>query len=231
MAQQRALEALQQAGQLGGQIGNQDFSQKATVAAANDAINQFNVANQNKVGLTNTAANNEAQKFNLEKQFDTNKTNTAIKNQQNTNNVAAKQQVADNALKKAAGMSGAQGGVTNAALEHGKANTGLFGSILQSGATAASTASDKNLKTDVQNFDASAFLDSLTPTKYRYKDPGRDGEGKQVGVMAQDIEKEVPQMVEDTPDGKMVDYNKAGGPIFASLAHLHDRLKKMEGGG
>ena len=55
------------------------------------------------------------------------------------------------------------------------------------------------------------------------------GEGKQVGVMAQDIEKEVPQMVQDTPEGKVVDYNKAGGPILASMASLHDRLKKLEG--
>ena len=49
--------------------------------------------------------------------------------------------------------------------------------------------------------------------------------------MAQEIEKEVPQMVKDTSEGKMVDYSpkSAGGPIFASLADLHKRLKKVEG--
>jgi hypothetical protein len=100
---------------------------------------------------------------------------------------------------------------------------------LGAGATAASGKSDINAKKDIEPFDASAFLDDLTPTKYRYKDP-KDGEGKQVGVMAQDVEQEVPQMVEDTPEGKMLNYNKAGGPIFASLADLHDRLKRLEGG-
>ena len=38
-------------------------------------------------------------------------------------------------------------------------------------------------------------------------------------------------MVKDTSEGKMVDYSpkSAGGPIFASLADLHKRLKKVEG--
>lgn len=45
MAQQRALEALMQQGQLSGQIQNQDFNQKAQTAQANDAISKFNAQN------------------------------------------------------------------------------------------------------------------------------------------------------------------------------------------
>lgn len=226
MAQQRALQALQGAGQLGGQIGSQDFDQQARVAAANDAINQFNTANRNQFGLANTQAANDAQKFNLQKQFEVNKANTDIRNQQAIGNAGARQQVAQNQLNKAGGVSGAQQAVTATDVARGQTNVGLFGTGLQAGAAAAS---DKNLKTDIEGFDAAAFLDSLTPSKYRYKDP-KFGEGKQVGVMAQEIEPHVPQMVEETPEGKMLNYNKAGGPIFASLADLHDRLKRLEGG-
>lgn len=227
LAQQRALQAIQSAGQLGGQIGSQDFSQQAQIAQAKDAINQFNAANQNKAVLSNQAANNAAQQFNLQKQLEVNKANTDIRNQQAALPSQAKQQVAQNQLSKASGQAGAQNAVTQADIARGQANTQMFGSILGAGATAA--ASDKNLKTDIEDFDASAFLDSITPTKYRYKDP-KFGEGKQVGVMAQDVEQEVPQMVEDTPEGKILNYDKAGGPIFASLADLHDRLKRLEGG-
>lgn len=231
LAQQRALQAIQQAGQLGGQIGSQDFEQQAKIAAAKDAINQFNTANQNQFNLANTAAQNQAQQFNLQKQFETNKANTDIANQQALGNAAARQQVAQNQLNKAGGIAGAQNAVTQANVAQGQANMGFFGSALGAGATAASGKSDINAKKDIEHFDAGAFLDSITPTKYRYKNPERDGEGKQVGVMAQDVEKEVPQMVIDTPEGKLLDYNKAGGPIFASLADLHDRLKKLEGRG
>lgn len=228
MAQQRALQAIQQAGALGGQIQGQDFEQQARIAAANDAINQFNTQNKNQAMLYNTGARNDAQKFNLQKELDVNKANTDIRNQQAQANAAAKQQVAQNAMNKASGISGAQNAVTNTDLARGQANTQMFGSLLGAGATAA--ASDKNLKTDIEDFDASAFLDSITPTKYHYKEPEKFGQGKQVGVMAQDVEKEIPQMVEDTPEGKILNYNKAGGPIFASLADLHDRLKRLEGG-
>lgn len=227
MAQQRALQAIQSAGQMGGQIQGQDFDQQARIAAANDAINQFNTANKNQAMMQNVQANNDAQKFNLQKQLEVNKANTDIKNQQAQANAQAKQQVATNALNKAGGVSGAYGNVAQTDMAKGQANTQMFGSLLGAGATAA--ASDKNLKTDIEDFDAAAFLDSITPTKYRYKDE-KFGEGKQVGVMAQDVEKEVPQMVEDTPEGKMLNYSKAGGPIFASLADLHDRLKRLEGG-
>lgn len=229
LAQQRALQAIQGAGQLGGQMNTQDFEQQAKIAQAKDAINQFNTANQNQFNLANTGARNEAQQFNLQKQLEVNKANTDIKNQQAQGNAAARQQVAANQLNRAGGVSGAYNNLAQQDIAKGQANTQMFGSILGAGATAASK-SDINAKKDIEDFDAAAFLDELTPTKYRYKNPERDGKGEQVGVMAQEIEPHIPQMVIDTPEGKMVDYNKAGGPIFASLADLHDRLKRLEGG-
>lgn len=230
MAQQRALQAIQSAGQLGGQIQGQDFEQQARIAAANDAINQFNTANKNQAMMQNVGAANDAQKFNLAKEMEVRKANTDIKNQQAQVGANARQQVAQNALNKAGGVSGAYGNVAQTDMARGQANTQMFGSLLGAGATAYAGKSDVNAKKDIEDFDVAAFLDELTPTKYRYKNPERDGQGEHVGVMAQEIEKHVPSMVEDTPHGKVVDYGKAGGPIFASLADLHDRLKRLEGG-
>src|SRR5690606_33373605 len=53
MAQQRALQAMMERGNMSGQMRGQDFSQQAQIAAAQDAINSFNTANQNTMGWNN----------------------------------------------------------------------------------------------------------------------------------------------------------------------------------
>lgn len=224
MAQNRALQALQQAGQLGGQIQAQDFNQQAQVAGANDAINKFNAQNQQNVELVNTKARNIAQAQNLSEQQRVADSNVDLKNQQQKYNKSLQQQQFDNAYKKAGGVAYSLNNQAQGFQQAGQGVQNLIGTTLG----AAAAFSDEEVKDDVADFDPSAFLDDLTSVKYRYKNP-KMGEGKQVGVMAQDIEKEVPQMVHDTPDGKIVDYNKAGGPILASMASLHERLKKLEG--
>jgi hypothetical protein len=227
MAQARALQALQQAGSLGGQMQQTSFNQQAEKAKAQDAINAFNAQNMNQIGLANTNANNQAQQANLQEQQRVADANVNLKNQQQQYNKQLVQQDFENQYKKAGGVAGAYQNQANQFDQAGKNTTNLVGSGLQAGALMFS---DKNLKEDIEPFDASAFLDSITPTKYNYKD-AKYGRGPQVGVMAQEVEKEVPQMVENTPEGKMLDYNKAGGPIFASLADIHQRLKELENRG
>lgn len=223
MAQNRALQALQQAGTLGGQIQNQSFNQQATVANANDAIDKFNTQNAQNVNLTNTAANNTAEAANLAAKQKIADANVATHNAQQQYNKQLQQQQFDNAYKKAGGVAGGLNNQAQGFQQAGQANQQLIGTA----ASSAAAFSDEKVKKEVETFDPSKFLDDLTSVKYRYKDPGM-GDGKQVGVMAQDIEKEVPQMVHDTPEGKVVDYNKAGGPILASMSSLNERLKKLE---
>lgn len=229
MAQQRALQALQSAGALGGNIANQSFNQQATVANANDAINQFNVKNQQQVGLTNTAANNTAQAANLANKQNISNTNTSIANAQEQTNKALPQTSFEDQYKVDAGKSGA---LQNQAAMYGQeaqGNKALLGSVIGAGATVA--ASDERLKNNVKDFNASEFLDSITPSKYRYKDPDKHGAGVHASPMAQDLEKtEVGKsMVEDTPEGKMVNYGKGFGAILAALTDVHNRLKEVEG--
>jgi hypothetical protein len=226
MAQERALQALQAAGQLGGTINTNQFNQQKAIADSNNEIAKFNANNQQQVGLVNTAANNAAQAANVESHQKISNANTDLSNQQQQFNKGLAQTNFNNRLNVAQGKANALNGVANQANKDTENAQKLAGTAI----TAAAAFSDERVKEDVEKFDAGKFLDDLTGYRYKYKDPSM-GHGEQVGVMAQDLEKEAPQMVEDTPEGKMVDYSpaKAGGPIFASLADLHGRLKRLEG--
>lgn len=95
--------------------------------------------------------------------------------------------------------------------------------------------SDQEQKKNVkeEDFSPKGFLDALKPYSYEYKNPGLAGagEGRHLSVMAQDLEKAGPvgkSMVQETPNGKMVDYGKGFGAILAAQADLNDRLKNIE---
>ena len=104
-AQQRALEALMQGGQMAGNMQGQDFNQKAQVAGANDAIAQFNAQNQQQVGLVNTAARNDASASNLAAKQTLADQNTQLRNSQQQYNKNLLQQNFDNQIKKRSGQS------------------------------------------------------------------------------------------------------------------------------
>lgn len=227
-AQARALQALQDAGKLGTELQTNEFNQKAQTASANDAINRFNTQNQQSQANLNVGARNAAQEKNLANTQSVSNANVDLANKQQQYNKELNQQDFENEFKKNQAISGALN-KTSSNAGNAQANQDQAGrQLIGAGITAAAAFSDESLKENVEKFDPSEFLDNLTSYKYNYKNP-KHGEGNQVGVMAQDLEKGAPQMVEDTPEGKVVDYEKAGGPLFASLAHIHERLKKIEG--
>lgn len=236
MAQQRALAALQAAGNQAGNMQAQEFGQKAQVAGSQDAISKFNASQSQAVNAANIAARNQAAASNLAAKQAAADSVVNARNQTAANKAGAQQSAYDNTLKKASGLSGAYNSAANQATAQGQALSSLLGTGITAAATLynkkpneAATASDRNLKEDIEGFDPGNFLDSLTGYKYNYKDGHGLPPGKQVGVMAQDVEKEVPNIVEETPDGKMIDFNKSGGAIFASMGDLHRRLKALEG--
>lgn len=229
MAQERALQALQAAGNQGSQLNQQQFGQQKAIADSRNEIAKFNAANTQQVGLANTQANNQAQAANLQNKQNVSNANVDTSNKQQQYNKGLSQQNFQNQMAVTQGKANALTQQAQADAQKKAADMSFMGTLAGAGATTFA-ASDERVKKDVEEFNASDFLDSLTGYKYKYKDPGM-GEGKQVGVMAQDLEKEVPQMVEDTPRGKMVDYSpsKAGGPILAGLADINERLKRLEG--
>lgn len=111
---------------------------------------------------------------------------------------------------------------------------GLLGAAGQAGG-ALITKSDMNSKKDIKPADdkIQAFLDALQAKQFAYKEPESAGakDGKQIGIMAQDLEKSSlgSTLVKDTPAGKMVDTAHGFGAVLAAQANLNARLKALEG--
>lgn len=128
-------------------------------------------------------------------------------------------------IGQAAGTANAYNGLSTSAAQQQQAAQNLIGSGV--GAVGAAVASDEQVKEDVKEFDPDQFLDSITGYKYKYKNKDL-GDGSNGGVMAQDLEKtpEGAAIVEDTPEGKMVDYGKGFGLLLASMAQIHKDMKE-----
>jgi hypothetical protein len=126
----------------------------------------------------------------------------------------------------------------NAMAQRGQ-NLGFLGGLGSAGAMLA--ASDENMKEDIKpsgdsgNKMVESFMDALKSYTYEYKNKKNNGkenpDGKVTSVMAQDLEKSElgKQMVKESPEGKMVDYAQGMAPLFAAIAELNSRTKKLEG--
>jgi len=228
MAQQRALDALQAGGAMAGQMQGQSFDQKAQQAKSQDVINQFNTANQQHAANRVADSNNSAQAANLAATQSIADAGVHTRNTQQQSNKQLAQLDFDNRYKKAGGVSNAHNAQADQFNKAGAATTNLVGTGITS---AASYFSDERVKEDIQPFDPSEFLDSLTAKQFSYKKP-KHGQGKFAGPMAQDLEKtEIgANMVSEDEEGtKVVDTGRAAMTSLASLADIHKRIKKLEG--
>lgn len=120
-AQRRALEAVLQGGQLAGQTRQQDFSQAAQQASAQDTINRFNAANAQQVSGANVNRSNSAQQQNLANAQRIADTNTQLANEQQVYNKGLLQQQYNNQLGKINAASNLTSG-KNAATTQANAN-------------------------------------------------------------------------------------------------------------
>lgn len=135
-AQQRALQALMQSGQLGGQMQAQDFGQAAQRAQAQDAINRFNAANQQDVMSRNVGVKNQAQQYNVGTAQDIANRGVDVKNQAQQYNLNLPQQDFENRYKKAGGTASAYqnlGASKDAARDR---EAGFLGGLVETGAKA-----------------------------------------------------------------------------------------------
>lgn len=98
------------------------------------------------------------------------------------------------------------------------------------------TLSDENLKEniDYSDKDVQKFMDRIKPAAYDYKDEVKDNplasKNRELGVMAQDLEKSDmgKEAVHDTKEGKIVDYDNLKPKMLASIAALNKRLNELE---
>lgn len=91
--------------------------------------------------------------------------------------------------------------------------------------------SDRSAKTDVKDAtaDVDRALGSLSPKSFDYRDPARDGGGRQVGVMAQDLQRAgLGGAVSQSQNGLVVDARKLAAFSVASNVVLAQRVKQLE---
>jgi hypothetical protein len=101
-----------------------------------------------------------------------------------------------------------------------------------SGAASMAAMSDRRLKEDIEDGDkdANKAISGLKAFSFRYSDD-RYGKGKQVGIMAQDLEKVgLKHAIVETPAGKAVDGAKAATTGLAMIAALGRRVASLEKG-
>lgn len=109
-AQQRALQAIMSAGQLGGQMQEQQFGQQAEKAKAQDAINQWNAQNQQANRNNNIQLQNQAAQYNLGNNQNLSNANVDLTNKQGVYNAALPQQYFNNQLAVTQGKANARAG-------------------------------------------------------------------------------------------------------------------------
>jgi len=136
-AEQRALSAIMQGGQLGGQMQAQDFGQKAQQAQAADMINKFNAQNRQDVQSRNVGAKNQAQQYNVGNQQGIADKNVGQKNNAQQYNLNLAQQQYDNEMKKRGLITGAQKDLANSYSNEADRNRQFLGGIISGGAKAA----------------------------------------------------------------------------------------------
>jgi len=160
---------------------------------------------------------------------------------------ASEQLMRQAAAQRGVALGAAQSNL-DAGLRGSEIRSGFIASLAGSGAQASqggggggqSPNSDVSLKENMNQTEKSGsemveeFLDALKSYTYNYKDKENNGqknpEGKVTSVMAQDLEKSKlgKQMVTDGPEGKMVNYGQGMAPLFAAIAELNQRTKKLE---
>ncbi|KAJ3282602.1 hypothetical protein HK104_010818 [Borealophlyctis nickersoniae] len=111
---------------------------------------------------------------------------------------------------------------------YNQANTGVY---LSSGATAWTANSDERLKRDITAIDDSTSLSQvlqLRPVSYLWKaDP--DETKKKLGLIAQEVEPIIPEVVTEGPDKYLgVNYTDLIPMLIGSVKSLAARLDKLE---
>jgi hypothetical protein len=111
---------------------------------------------------------------------------------------------------------------------------GMFGDLLQMGGTLGAAALTSDRAAKVQVADASLEVDdalrALTPYRYSYADPEKDGAGSRVGIMAQDLAATPAgaDILVDAPGVLALDPMRALTFALAAVARLSARVEALE---
>ncbi len=134
---QQALNALAQGGSLGGSLQGQQNTQANTVAQAQNAMQQFNAANQQAASSTNAGFQQQANAQNTQNANQTAAANTGLSNDRTKYNAGIPQQMFQNAMQKAGGVAGANQALAQNQMTQGQQQAGMYAGLIGAGATLA----------------------------------------------------------------------------------------------
>jgi hypothetical protein len=133
-AEQRALDAIMQSGQLGGQMGQQQFQNAAQIAQAKDIINKFNTQNLQNVQQSNIEARNAAQLANAQAKQNIAGQNVGLSNEAQKYNIGLAQQNYQNQMARATGQTQALADQAKVDAANRAAQNQMIGGLVQTGA-------------------------------------------------------------------------------------------------
>lgn len=125
----RAFKAIESAGNLAGQMSNDDLKLQSDKARASDAISNFNTRNMQDVLSRNVNTSNKAQEYNLNNEQDISNKNTSMRNYEQEKNKNLFQQEFENKAKRAAGITGQYDKGADRAIQSGQSAAQFWGSL------------------------------------------------------------------------------------------------------
>lgn len=135
-AQDRALNALMNQGQLAGSMQQNDFNRQLQKANNQDAISRFNAQNQQQVMSNNVGYKNNAQQINAQNQQNVANQNTDLNNQAQQYNLNIPQQNYNNQIGKGQMIADQYGNIANRKDKNRDREAGFVGGIIGAGASA-----------------------------------------------------------------------------------------------
>jgi len=131
LAQQRALDAIQQAGALGGQIRGQEFGEQAQAAQAQDLLSRFNTENMINQQRENLAARNQATLGNIAARTQVGQQNVQQRNLAQQANLNVRRQAALDLLGQRQAEAGAIQDLAGQQERQAKTRRGILGGALE----------------------------------------------------------------------------------------------------
>lgn len=109
------------------------------------------------------------------------------------------------------------------------------GNITAQGEVTAYSSSDKRLKSNITPLTSSlSIIDKLNPVSFNWNkkavelNDNKNTSSKNYGVIAQEIEKVLPDLVHQTNGFKSVDYIQLIGVLLGAVKELNNKIKKLE---
>lgn len=232
MAEQRALQALRDVGEMASAMRGQEHAEQKDVASAIDAIRQFNAEQSQATSLRNAALRQEAQEMNLKEAQRIHEENIQRQYLENVRRGELHALRTEQELARARGVSDVYARQAESArAAQQRRSAGIGGMLTTAGTIIGGIFSDEDTKKNVKEVkpvDVDKLLEDVTGVKYEYRSPQYGPPGQHMGVMADDMKP--LGVVVPTSEGDVIDYGdpRMQEAQMAAIASLQQRVKELE---